>query len=293
MTNFLKLLLSVAGIGAIAYLLICIALLLWQNRLIFIPSTVLTVTPADLGLAYEDVWLPVSTKTGNVEHLHGWWLPATSPSTDVLLHLHGNGENIGANLGYAQQFHQLGFSVLLIDYRGYGCSEGDFPTEAQVYQDAQAAWNYLVQERGIDPQKIFVFGASLGGAIAIDLAVRNPEAAGLIVESTFTSMRELVDEQGIYALFPKNLLLRHKFDSISKVKSLQMPILLIHGTHDLIVPTIMSQVLYDAITAPKQLFLVPGAGHNNVVSVAGVQYQQIIQQFIAQVKARQTQLAEP
>lgn len=290
--TLLNLLLTVAGILAIAYLLICITLRLWQNRLIFVPTKVIQTTPADLGLPYQEVWIPVSTKTGKIERLHGWWIPAASPTTDVLLYLHGNGENIGANVRHTQRFHQWGFSVLLFDYRGYGKSDGIFPTEAQVYQDSQAAWDYLVQERGIAPQEIFVYGHSLGGAIAIELAAKNPVIPGLIVESTFTSMRLMVDHEGIYGLFPADLLLTHKFDSISKVKSLKMPLLLIHGTSDRVVPALMSQVLFDTITAPKQLLLVPDAGHNDVAEVSGVQYQQAVQQFVAQVRARQAQLTE-
>lgn len=282
---FFKFLFDVAGVGAIAYLLLCISLLLWQNRLIFFPSSVIENTPDELGLAYSDVWLPVSTKAGSVKRLHGWWIPAPSPTSDVLLYLHGNGENIGANLEHAHRFHQLGFSVLLIDYRGYGRSEGKFPTEAQVYQDAQVAWDYLVQQRGIKPQHIFLYGHSLGGAIAIDLAVRNPEAAGLIVESSFTSLLDMVDHQGVYSLFPADLLLSQRFDSLSKIESLQMPLLLIHGTDDQIIPPRMSQVLFDAAIVPKKLFIVPYADHNNVGSVSGEQYFQTVRDFYQLVRA--------
>ncbi|HBB36200.1 MAG TPA: phospholipase [Cyanobacteria bacterium UBA8803] len=282
-----KLLLTIAVFVAIAYLSICLALLVWQNRLIFFPSREIETTPADLGLSYQEVWIPVSTKTGKVERLHGWWIPSTSPATGVLLYLHGNGSNIGGNVNQAQRLQQLGFSVLLVDYRGYGRSEGNFPTESQVYQDAEAAWNYLVQERGIAPEEIFIYGHSLGGAIAINLAAQTPQTPGLIVESTFTSLRDMVDHEGIYRLFPADLLLTHKFDSIAKVKSLTMPILLIHGTHDLTVPSVMSQILFDTITAPKELVFVPGAGHNNVAAVAGLHYQQAVQEFLHQVRVRQ------
>jgi hypothetical protein len=197
----------------------------------------------------------------------------------VLLYLHGTGENISANVEHAKRFQQMGFSVLLIDYRGYGKSEGNFPSEAQVYQDAQAAWDYLVQQLGIKPQNIFIYGQSLGGAIAINLALQNPQTPGLIVECTFSSIRDLVAHQGIYNLFPKNLLLQSQFDSLSKVKLLKMPVLLIHGAIDTIIPTTMSQVLHDTITAPKRLWIVPGAHHNNIATIAGSEYQQVIQEF--------------
>lgn len=282
-----NLLFGLAIIVAIAYFSICILLLAWQNRLIFFPSPVIQITPAELGLSYQEVWLPVSNKTGKVERIHGWWIPANAPEKGVLLYLHGNGENISANVEHAQRFHQVGLSVLLIDYQGYGKSEGKFPTEAQVYQDAQLAWNYLVQERGINPQDIFIYGHSLGGAIAINLAVQNPDSAGLIVQSSFTSMRDMVHLQGLYNLFPKDLILTHKFDSIRKIKSLQMPLMLIHGNNDMAVPATMSQILFDATTVFKKLWLVPGADHNNVGAVAGWQYQHAIHEFVAEVRARQ------
>ncbi|PSO53271.1 MAG: phospholipase [Cyanobacteria bacterium QH_8_48_120] len=291
---FLKLLLVLTGIGAIAYLLICLSLFVWQTRLIFVPSPVVETTPAELGLSYEEVWLPIDQgslappsdhPTSEAERLHGWWLPATSPALGVLLYLHGNGENIGANLEPARRFHQLGFSVLMIDYRGYGRSEGNFPSEAQVYEDAEAAWTYLVQQQGINPREIFLYGHSLGGAVAIDLATQHPEIAGMIVEGTFTSIREMVAQKKQYSLLPINLLLNQRFDSISKIKSLTMPLLLIHGTDDAVVPAKMTQALHDAATATKQLLLVPQAGHNDVANVAGSQYQQTIQQFVEEVYA--------
>lgn len=282
----LKGLLGVGLVGAIAYLSICLLLYFQQSRLIFVPSAVIEKTPEFFGLKYEEVWLPVSTKSGGVERIHGWWIPSQSdrqtPGTKekVLLYLHGNGINIGANVAHANRFHQLGFSVLLIDYRGYGLSEGGFPTEANVYEDAQVAWDYLVQQRRISPDRIFIYGHSLGGAIAIDLAVKHPEAAGLIVESSFTSIRQMVDLQRLYSLFPIDLILQHRFDSIEKVRSLQMPVIFFHGTLDPMIPFQMSQKLFAAAPVPKQLISIAGAGHNNVAEFAGDKYLQAIRNFV-------------
>lgn len=273
-----KLLLKGLGLGAIAYLIICIALWIWQRRLIFYPSSSLKYTPSDLGLVYEDVWISVLTWKGKLEKMHGWWIPSDS-SKEVVLYLHGNGVNISANLTSVQKFHQMGLNVLIIDYRGYGRSEGKFPSESEVYRDAQCAWDYLVLERKIEPQNIFIFGHSLGGASAIDLAVRKPKAAGVIVENTFTSMVEMIDHQGIYRLLPAKLVLNQRFDTRSKVRLLRIPLLLIHGTDDRTVPYTMSQVLYDMAEVPKQLLLVNGAGHNNVASVGEGQYIQAVQDF--------------
>ncbi|NEO73266.1 alpha/beta fold hydrolase [Moorena sp. SIO3H5] len=276
--------LIVAGFIAIAYALVCTSVLLLQHRLIFCPSSGTENTPADFGLPYEEVWLPISTK-GKVEKIHSWWIPSDSPDSKVMLYLHGNACDIGAYLEIAQRLHQVGLSLLLIDYRGYGRSEGKFPRESQLYEDAQVGWDYLVQQRGINPQDIFVYGYSLGGAIGIDLAVRNREMAGLILEGSFTSMRDMADYEGKYGFLPINLLLTQRFDSISKIKSIQTPILVIHAINDTTVPASMSQVLFDAATVPKQLWLVPDAGHNDLTTVATSEYQQKIREFVTQVYA--------
>jgi pimeloyl-ACP methyl ester carboxylesterase len=305
---------TLIGILAIAYLGACLFLVAWQRKIIFFPSNVLEKTPQDLGLDHEEVWLQVGEM-----RLHGWWLPlsllnkeslktATKRQTEsresnfesqflsplslksatqkeeteqnkVLLFLHGNGENIAANLNKAKIFQELGFSVLLIDYRGYGLSEGEFPSESQVYEDAQAAWNYLTQDRNIAPENIIIYGHSLGGAIAINLAVQHPEAAGLIVEGTFTSIQDMAKYQKIYQIFPLSLILHQKFDSINQLKSLKIPILLIHGTADDVVPYVMSQILFDSAKVPKRILLVPQADHNNVATLGGETYRQSIHDF--------------
>jgi alpha-beta hydrolase superfamily lysophospholipase len=282
-----RLVLSLGAFIAIAYTSVCLSLLVRQNRFIFLPSPRIEITPERFNLRYQDVWLPVSAHSGKVERIHGWWIPAAQPETGVMLYLHGNGINIGANVAQASYFHQLGFSVFLIDYRGYGRSDGGFPTEATVYQDAQIAWDYLVQQRQVNPQRIFIYGHSLGGAIAIDLAVRHPKAAGLIVESSFTSMQEMADLKGWSRMFPVDLLLTQRFDSAAKVKLLKLPVLFTHGTLDERVPFQMSQTLFAATPKPKQLALFPGASHNNLAEIAGPQYLQVIQKFIEQVQAQQ------
>lgn len=273
--------LLIAGILAIAYLGACLFLYLRQNRFIFFPAPVIETTPAELELKYEEVWIPVNQKSGKVERIHGWWIPSETSSDRVLLYLHGNGVNIGANVNHAARFHQLGFSVLLIDYRGYGLSEGSFPTENTVFVDAQTSWNYLVQDRGIAPEQIFLYGHSLGGAIAVDLAIRQPNAAGVIVQSSFTTMREMVDYRFHFWMFPIDLLLTHRFDSRAKISQLQMPVLFIHGMADPEIPSEMSEQLYQVAPQPKRLFLVPDAGHNNVASIAGEAYFQVVRDFLA------------
>ncbi len=279
MTTYWKFLAGVAVIFAASYLLICVSLYFWQNRLIFLPSQVIQTIPDDFGLSYEDVWIPITTTLGMKEHLHGWWIPVADPQ-GVILYLHGNGSNVGANITQAQRFQEMGFSVMLIDYRGYGRSEGSFPTEQQVYEDANSALSYLLAFQQLQPEEVFLYGHSLGGAIAIELATHSPNLGGMIIQSSFTSMTDMVIHLKRYNWLPIKLILHHKFDSIAKIKAIQIPILFIHGTKDEVVPSYMTEMLYDAATAThKEILLVPDALHDNVATVAGKRYLETVEKF--------------
>jgi len=186
--KLLRICVGFIGLAGIAYLSACSYIWVQQKHFIFMPERELKKTPADYHLVFEDLYLKVHSNSGRVERIHCWWIPADQSSSRYLIYLHGSGLNIGANVSHARRFKELGFSVLLISYRGYGQSDGDFPTEDQVYADAEAAWIYLVEQKKIKPGDIFVYGHSLGGAVAINLAISHPEARGLIVEATFTSM---------------------------------------------------------------------------------------------------------
>lgn len=264
---------------AIGYGLVCLGLYFQQQRLMFFPARQLEHTPSRYQLKYEDVWISIS-QSERVDRLHGWWIPAKQPNAPVMLYFHHNANNIGANVSQALQFHQLGYSVFLFDYRGFGQSDGAFPTEAQVYEDGQAAWNYLTQERKIPPSQIVIYGHSLGGAIAIDLAAKHPEAAALIVQNSFTSMRDMTRRFGIYWLLPVELLLEQRFESLEKIKTVRMPVLIITGTEDLQIPTEMGRRLYAAAPELKQLIVIEGGGHDNHLSQ---QHRQHVKQFIEQV----------
>ena len=215
---------------------------LWarQAHFIFRPERIIFKTPAEYQLPYEDVHVKVNDGNGKNERIHAWWIPAENPSDRYLLYLHGSALNIGANITHARRFHQMGFSVFLISYRGYGKSDGTFPTEAQVYADAQAAWTYLIEQKGIDPKAIFIYGHSLGGAVAIQLAIDNPDAGGLIVEAAFTSIADMARRIPKYRIFPLELIVHERFDSIEKVSRLQPPVLYIHGTDDKLVTSEIS-----------------------------------------------------
>jgi hypothetical protein len=263
-------------IGAIAYLLACLGLVLAQRRIVFVPCKPLVATPADYGLPYESVTLPVSLE----EEIHGWWIPAHSSDAPVLLYFHGNGGNISANLPRVQRYHTIGFSVFLIDYRGYGLSKGRFPSEKRVYEDAETAWRYLIEQRGVPPEKLYVFGHSLGGAIALELATRQPQIPGLVIEGSFTSIRDMATQEKGYGWLPVKWLLTQRFNSLQKVSALQTPIFFIHGTEDQVVPAYMSETLYQAAAARKALWLVETARHNDVAAIAGTAYEKRIWQFL-------------
>ena len=261
---------AIAGIVlASFYGSVCAGLWFGQTRLVFSPKKELTTTPAQFNAKYEDVLIPVKKADGTSENIHGWWLPNTKQEQNsnlsdrkVILYLHGKGKNISANAKHANRLMRMGFSVLIIDYRGYGRSEGDFPTESSVYIDAQTAWNYLI-EKGYKPNQIMIYGHSLGGAIAINLATKHDDALGMIVDASFTSMSDMAQIDPKYRIFPINLLIHQRFDSIAKVRSLAMPVLYIHGTDDELIPPMMSQRLYEATPTRKQIVLIPNGGHNN------------------------------
>jgi uncharacterized protein len=269
---------------AIGYSIFCTLLFFQQQRLMFFPFRNYPHTPDLYQLKYQDVWLPITTKSGKVDRLHGWWIPAEKLDAPVMLYFHHNAVNIGANVSQARQFHKLGYSILLIDYRGFGQSEGDFPTELQVYEDAQAAWNYLTQDRKMSAKQIVIYGHSIGGAVAIDLAAKHPDAAALIVQSTFTSMRDMSKRFGVFWVLPIDLLIQQHFKSLEKMKSVQMPVLIIQGTSDFQIPVEMGQALYAAAPKLKQLLLIENGGHDNNMPE---KYTNVVKQFIqtTQVKS--------
>ena len=201
------------------------------------------------------------------QRVHAWWWPSKRANAPAMLYLHGSRWNLTGQLFRLRQLHEFGFSVLAVDYRGFGKSKGDVPSEETVYEDAQAAWQRLA---GLQPNagRRYLYGHSLGGAVAIELAPRLaqspalPRAAGLVVESTFTTLGDAAEEVA-ETRWPIRWLLSQKFDSLDKIASVRLPVLLVHGTADRYIPPRFSEALYAAATAPKKLLLIEGGTHNN------------------------------
>jgi alpha-beta hydrolase superfamily lysophospholipase len=231
---------------------------------------------------------PADFKAG--QNLHAWWWPAASRDAPSILYLHGVRWNLTGQAFRIEQLRAMGYSVLAIDYRGFGQSKGDLPSEASVYEDARAAWERFTVMQP-DASKRLIYGHSLGGAVAIDLAAdlaarakktKHPvPVRGLVIESTFTSLGDAVAQVADNNLpvnwLPVRWLLSQKFDSIDKIVAIDMPLLVVHGLADQFMPSRFSQQLFNAASEPKRLLLVPGGTHNNSMSRGGSQYRQALQ----------------
>ncbi|MEO7189611.1 MAG: alpha/beta fold hydrolase [Vicinamibacterales bacterium] len=244
----------IAGIAA-TYLLIVGALWYWQAAFIFLPSSVVDITPGDSGVTFTKVALPIGSG-----QLAGWWVPAENPQTATLLYLHGNANNIGANAQDVVRFHNAGVNVFIFDYRGFGESTGGPPREKLVYEDAERAWTYLVSERRLSSRTIAIYGHSLGSAVAVDLASKHPEAGALIIEGVLTSIADVANEMPIGLVLPVRLIVTERFDAISKIGSVRIPTLILEGSSD---RPLRARRLYDSAREPKQLALIPGGGHED------------------------------
>lgn len=259
-------LLGVALVGMLA---------MWSrlvDGILFQPTPGVDLRPEQLGLVGEDVFL----ETNDGVRIHGFWLPADG-ATRALLFLHGNAGNASHRLPNAADLVSLGTSVLLLDYRGYGISEGT-PSESGVYQDAHAALAYLIEQRGIPEDRLVVFGRSIGGAVAVDL-VQDRKIAGLILESTFTSLSAMARSFMPFAA----PFVRGRFDSEHKIARLRAPLLFFHGDRDEIVPIDQGRQLFEAAPEPKTFETLHGAGHNDTTLIGGRAYFERIRRFLDEV----------
>ncbi len=251
-------------------------MLILDRNLIYFPERDLDATPDSVGLYYEDVNLTAADGT----RIHGWRIPGRSEVT--LLWFHGNSGNISHRLDNILMLNRrLGVGILIIDYRGYGLSEGK-PSERGLYMDAEAALDYLTSDLGLDSERdVILLGRSLGAGVVVEMATRH-RVRGVILESGFTSIREMADSSDSKLPISLVLLLfEARYDSISKIGRVESPVMILHGDRDDTVPYWMAEKLYGAANDPKTLYPIRGASHNDTVYVGGEAYFEALRTFIS------------
>lgn len=245
-----------------------------MGSLTYFPEREIAQTPADFGLQYRELQFD----TADGERLFGWWITTehTHPSGHILL-CHGNGGNVGDRLIDADLLCRAGFNLLLFDYRGYGRSTGR-PDEEGTYRDAATARDALLNQPECDPARVVYVGESLGGAVALALAVQSPPR-GLVLQSTFTSLRAVARHH--YPVMP-SAVVPDAYPSIRRIGKLHVPLLLLHGDRDEVVPLSEGRALYEAAPEPKRMHVFEGLGHSDLVS-AGPEYARVIKDWVGGV----------
>ncbi len=248
---------SALQIILLVYLGLTVLIYFRQSSLVFLPEIdrEFRASPADIGLAFTPLDLP----TADGETLDGWFVPAATNRTarGLVIFFHGNAGNIAHRLDYLRMFHDLGLATLILDYRGYGRSSGT-ASEDGTYRDAEAAWRHATQALGFSPGRIILFGESLGGGVATQLAAGSRPGA-LILASTFTSVPDMGSD--LYPLLPIRLLARIRYDSLALLAQIACPVLVIHSRDDDIIAFAHGQRLFEAARQPKRFIELAG-GHN-------------------------------
>jgi len=261
---------SIIFILVSVWVLLSLLLYLFQPKFVYFPLSEIDYTPDMAGLAYEDIYF----KTEDDVELNAWFIPVEG-ARKTLLFFHGNGGNISHRLDSLKIFHELGLSVFIIDYRGYGQSQGT-TSEQGTYRDAEAAWRYLTETRGIPDKDIIIFGRSMGGGVATWLSIRHTPDL-LILESAFTSVADMAKHY--YPYLPAHLLTRIKYASIDRIDAIKCPILFSHSQTDEIVPFELGVQLFKQAQAPKMFMQLEG-GHNDGFIVTGRSYVNGIKEFL-------------
>lgn len=261
--------LKITAYALLIIIIITLFLSLIQSKLVFHPSQHIETTPIEIGLQFEDLYI----KTSDSIQINAWYIPAEKKDK-VILFCHGNAGNISHRLFSIKQFHDLGYGVLIFDYRGYGASEGKI-SEIGTYKDATAAYDFLLS-KGFADKDIILFGRSLGGAVAAEIA-KSRSPAGLILESTFTSIPDMGAK--LYPLLPVRLFCYIKYNTISKIKEIKCPLLVIHSPDDEIVPFDMGMKIFEQANEPKKFFKIHGS-HNEGYFISSPQYENTLRDFI-------------
>jgi len=226
----------------------------------------------------QEVWLKVPGTQD--EQVHGWWAPQADPQAPAVLYLHGARWNLTGSSFRIQRWRDMGFSVLAIDYRGFGQSSGELPSEAKAYADAALAWEWF-KARVPESGRRFIYGHSLGGAVAIDLAAKvlPTEAAGLVTEATFTSVPDVVAASR-YGWLPVGFLITQRFEAAERMRRVALPKLILHGTADGVIPHGMADRLFEAASEPKRLVKFEGASHSGIAWADYERYRATIAEFV-------------
>jgi len=251
----MRIVLWCAGIAALLYIVVLTGLFVFQRRLLFIPDTA-HPDPIRAGLPDADV-LRIPTDDGLT--LTAWHFPPAAPDGFTVLLMHGNAGNIGHRADRARRMRAVGWGVLLLEYRGYGGNPGS-PTEGGLIRDARAGLAAL-RRLGVSPDRILLWGESLGTGLAVWLGSENPVAA-VLLEAPYTSITDAAQRQ--YPFVPVRPLLKDKFDSLSRIGRVRAPILVMQGARDRLVPPAMGRALIAAATAPTELWVAPEAGHEDL-----------------------------
>lgn len=254
MLNFGGVLWRMVRAVVVAFLIVLLLAMWFEETLIFYPSRYPDGIWQPVDLEVDDAWFQASDGT----RLHGWYVPHDDPRA-IVLFAHGNAGNLSGRADLLRTLHRLGTSVMIFDYRGYGRSEGK-PNEAGVLADARAARTWLAQRAGIHQREIVLMGRSLGAAVMVDLAAEDG-ARGLVLESTFTSLPDVAAYH--YPWLPVRALMRNRLESIQKIDRYQGPLLQSHGNADSIIPFELGQRLFEAANEPKRFVVLPGRDHND------------------------------
>lgn len=259
---------TAALVAAIAYFMTPHTL---ERMFIYFPTKQLESDPSHIGLPFQDLRIVTEDHVA----LHGWFVPHPAARKTLLI-FHGNAGNISHRLPWMEILYQLQLHLMIIDYRGYGKSEGS-PFEDGLYRDARAAYAWWAKERAATGEQLVLFGESIGGAVAVDLATRITPS-GLILQSTFTSARDMA--RTVFPLWLLQPLAHVRFDSVAKLPQVKCPMLIIHGNRDEIVPFRMGRELFEIAPGPKEFYEVPGAGHNDLPWEAGAEYTVRLRSFL-------------
>jgi len=259
-----------------------------QRAWIFQPGDRVWYGGAAAAEGLDDAWIGYESRAaesrGQQVRLHGLWLPQDDPAAPVLLYLHGARFDVRTSASRMRRMHDLGFAVLAIDYRGFGRSTATLPSQDLATEDAHAAWDWLAKQ--CPQSRRFIFGHSLGGAIAVQLAAEVPDEAGLIVEGSFTSIPDVVSTFR-WGWLPVGPLITQRFDAASRIADIGSPLLVVHGSNDTLIQPALGRALFERAREPKRFLLVEGGSHHSTNDLGQPQYREAVAELFGVGRAPQ------